>query len=233
MNKSGENRGDSARWEYVTFLEQWCLGPEPPWLQTWEKSGLHIWLVAAAETVPTAIPSLSSWADCAAASELSSTNTNSMGNPRSRFRGWFSALGRVLWKWNRPLSKSPFIPSRSSRSWGPVNSDACGDTESQITWDSDQGSEPSLLRLEKQAWKSKYGSRPVNLNTRLGPWERTGETGSEFASPLGRRKWSLAKWKVSREFYTRLPHKSVNLSKELERIYTRSFHPREVGPKLP
>lgn len=63
----------------------------------------------------------------------------------------------------RTLSQSPFIPSQSSLSWGSVNSDARGDTESQITWGSDQGPEPSSLRLEKAGMEAQVWIQTCEL----------------------------------------------------------------------
>lgn len=149
--------------------------------------------MATAETVAT--PGLSrcvllSWLCCSLCAEKH--KYIQCGEPQESFLWLSFSSGSCFVKVKyRTLGKSPFIPSPSSLSWGSENSDAHGGTESQITWDSDQGPAPSLVRLEKIGMKPKYGSRPVNLDTRLAPWERTG---SEFAKPLGRRKGSLAKW---------------------------------------
>lgn len=86
------------------------------------------------------------------------------GEPQESF-SWLSfSSGSCFVKVKyRTLSKSPFIPSRSSLSWGPVNSDARGDTESQITRDSDQGPEPSSLRLEKAGMEARVWIQTCEL----------------------------------------------------------------------
>lgn len=87
------------------------------------------------------------------------------GEPQESF-SWLSfSSGSCFVKVKyRTLSKSPFIPSRSSLSWGPVNSDARGgDTESQITRDSDQGPEPSSLRLKKAGMEARVWIQTCEL----------------------------------------------------------------------
>lgn len=141
------------------------------------KTQVHFQLMAAAETVAT--PGLSrcvllSWLCCSLCA--ASHKYIQCGEPQKFLWLSFSSGSCFVKVKYRILGKSPFILSPSSFSWGPENSDARGGAESQITWDSDQGPAPSLVRLEKVGKEAQV-------------WIQTCELGHTFSAMGEDREW--------------------------------------------